>query len=82
MYQKNGLIRIVLLAQTKMSWRGPLTSQHFRQPLGIKGQSCSSATMIPQMTVVADLTCSEDEWSLKPGEVVGDCHARRLPSGA
>ena len=36
--------------------------------------------MIPQMTVVADLTCSEDELSLEPGDAVGDCHARRLPS--
>ena len=36
--------------------------------------------MIPQMTVVADLTRSEDELSLKPGYAVGDCHARRLPS--
>jgi hypothetical protein len=37
----------------------------------------SSATMIPQMTVVADLTRSEDWLSLKPGDAVGDCHARR-----
>ena len=36
--------------------------------------------MIPQMTVVADLTRSEGELSLKPGYAVGDCHARRLPS--
>ena len=36
--------------------------------------------MIPQRTVVADLTRSEDELSLKPGYAVGDCHARRLPS--
>ena len=40
---------------TKMSWRGPLTSQYSRQ-----GSELSSATMIPQMTVVADLTRSED----------------------
>jgi hypothetical protein len=32
------------------------------------------------MTVVADLTRSEDLLSLKPGYAVGDCHARRLPS--
>ena len=36
--------------------------------------------MIPQMTVVADLTRSEDLLSLKPGYAVGDCHAPRLPS--
>ena len=36
--------------------------------------------MVPQMTVVADLTPSEDLLSLKPGYAVGDCHARRLPS--
>ena len=36
--------------------------------------------MIPQMTVVADLTRSEDWLSLKPGCAVGDCHARGLPS--
>ena len=30
---------IVLWAQTKMSWRGLLTSQYSRQPLGIKAQS-------------------------------------------
>ena len=28
------------LAQPKMSWRSPLTSQYSRQPLGIKVQSC------------------------------------------
>ena len=36
--------------------------------------------MIPQMTVVADLTRSGDWLRLKPGYAVGDCHARRLPS--
>jgi hypothetical protein len=36
--------------------------------------------MIPQMTVVADLTRSEDQLSLKPGYAVVDCHAHRLPS--
>ena len=36
--------------------------------------------MIPQMAVVADLTRDEDWLSLKPGDAVGDCHARRLPS--
>ena len=30
--------------------------------------------------VVVDLTRSEDRLSLKPGDAVGDCHARRLPS--
>ena len=44
-----------------------------------QGSELSSATMIPQMTVVADLTSSEDLLSLKPGYAVGDCHARRLP---
>ena len=44
-----------------------------------QGSELSSATMIPQMTVLADLTRSED-WSLKPGYAVGDCHARWLPS--
>ena len=42
-----------------------------------QGSELSSATMIPQMTVVADLTRSEEELSLKPGYAVGDCHARR-----
>ena len=37
-------------------------------------------TMIPQVTVVADLTRSEDLLSLKPGYAVGDCHTCRLPS--
>jgi hypothetical protein len=36
--------------------------------------------MIPQMTVVVDLTRSGDLLSLKPGYAVGDCHARKLPS--
>jgi hypothetical protein len=30
--------------------------------------------MIPQMTVVADLTRNEDSLSLTPGYAVGDCH--------
>ena len=34
----------------------------------------------PTLAVVADLTRSEDELSLKPGYAVGDCHTRRLPS--
>ena len=45
-----------------------------------QGSELSSATMIPQMTVVVDLTRSEDWLSLKPGDAVGDCHAHRLPS--
>ena len=45
-----------------------------------QGSELPGATMIPQMTVVADLTRSEDWLSLKPGDAVGDCHARRLPS--
>ena len=36
--------------------------------------------MIPQMTMLPDLTRSEDLLSLKPRYSVGDCHARRLPS--
>ena len=44
-----------------------------------QGSELSSATMIPQMAVVADLTRSGDELSLKPGDAVGDCHARTLP---
>ena len=36
--------RFFFLAQTKMSWRSPLTSQYLRRPLG-RGRS--SATMIP-----------------------------------
>ena len=43
-----------------------------------QGSELSGATMIPQMAVAADLTRSE--LSLKPGNAVGDCHARRLPS--
>ena len=41
----------------------------------------SSSTMIPQMTVVANLTRSEDSLSLKPGSAVEDyCQAHRPPS--
>ena len=32
------------------------------------------------MTVVSDLTRSEDWLSIKPGYAVGGCHVRRLPS--
>ena len=49
-------------------------------PPGNQGSGLSSATMIPQMTVVVDLTRSGDLLSLKPGYAVGDCHARKLPS--
>ena len=45
-----------------------------------QGSELSAATTIPQMTVVADLTCSEDWLSLIPGDAVGDCHAHRLPN--
>ena len=45
-----------------------------------QGSERSSATMIPQMAAVADLTRNEDWLSLKPGDAVGDCHTRRLPS--
>ena len=45
-----------------------------------QGSELSSSTMIPQMTVVADLTHSKDKPSLKPGYAVGDCHACRPPS--
>ena len=45
-----------------------------------QGSELSGATMIPQMTAVADLTRSEDLLSLKPGYAVGDCHAHRRPS--
>ena len=61
-----------------MSWRSLLTVLEVTPR--DQGSELSSATMIPQMTVVADLTRSEDELSLKPGYAVGDCHARRLPS--
>ena len=71
------LTNLFFLAQTKMSWRSLLASQV--TPWN-QGSELSSATRIPQMTVVADLTRSEDELSLKPGDAVGDCHARRLPS--
>jgi hypothetical protein len=43
-----------------------------------QGSELPSSKMIPQMTVVVDLTCSEDELSLKPGYAVGECHAHRL----
>ena len=36
-----------LLVLPKMSWRGPLTSQYSRRPLGITVQELSSAVMIP-----------------------------------
>ena len=67
------------LVQTKKSWRSLLTSQY---------SGLSGATMTPQTTVVADLTCSEDELSLKPGDA-GLCLPRFwapqsvvLPTGA
>ena len=44
-----------------------------------QGSELSSSMMIPQMTVVADLTRSEDELSLTADYAVGKCHARRLP---
>ena len=43
-----------------------------------QGSEPSNATIIPQMTVVAELTCSEDWLSSKPGFAVGDCHALKL----
>ena len=46
------------------------------------GNQCSelfSSTMIPQMTVVVDLTRGERSLSLKPGYAVEDCHACGLP---
>ena len=33
----------------------------------------------PTCPVAPDLTCSEDELSLKPGDAAGDCHARVPP---
>ena len=45
-----------------------------------QGSKPSGATMIPKMTVVADLTRSADSLSLKPGYAVGDCHTHRLPT--
>ena len=69
----------LFLAQTKMSWRSLLTVLEVTP--WDQGSELSSATVIPQMTVIADLTRSEDWLSLKPGCAVGDCHARRLPSG-
>ena len=44
-----------------------------------QGSELCSSTIIPQMTVVADLTCSEDELSLISDSAVGKCHALRLP---
>ena len=61
---------LFFLVQTKMSWCILLIIWYSRKPLGIKVQSC--ATMVPQMTVAADLTQSEDWLSLKPGYAVGD----------
>ena len=46
--------------QTKMSSRGPRTSRLLEVTPRDQGSELSSATMIPQMTVVADLTRSED----------------------
>ena len=37
-----------------------------------QGSELSSATMIPQMTVVAGLTHSKEELSMKPAYAVGD----------
>ena len=42
-----------------------------------QGPELSGATMIPQMTVVVDLTCNGDWLSLKPGDAVGDCNGTR-----
>ena len=39
----------------------------------------SNATMIPQMTLAADLTHSEDLLSLKPGQAMGDNHSHSGP---
>ena len=50
---------VFALVQTKMSRHSLLTVWHSRQPLG--SSELSSFAMIPQMNVVADLTCSEDE---------------------
>ena len=49
---KQKWLHLFFLAQTKMSWRSLLTSH--------QGSELSSATMIPQMTVVLDVTHSED----------------------
>ena len=49
-----------VLVPTKASWPRLLTVRCSTQPLGIKGSELSNSTMIPQMTVVADLTRSED----------------------
>ena len=43
-----------------------------------QGSELSNAMMIPQMTLVVDLTRSEDSLSVKPG-YAGDCHARFCP---
>jgi hypothetical protein len=47
---------------------------------GNQGSGPPSSTTFPQMTVAADLTRSEDDLSLIPGDAVGDCHARRPPN--
>ena len=49
---------------------------------GNLGSELSSVTMIPQMPVAADLTCTEDELCLKPGYAAGECHACRLKKTA
>ena len=69
------LAHICLLAQTKMSWRSLLTLRDSESRF--RAVQCYDD---PTMAVVADLTCSEDQLSLKPGYAVEDCHARRLPS--
>jgi hypothetical protein len=75
--EENNAADFFFFVKTKMSRRSLLTVWYSRQP---QGSELSSSMMIPQMTVVADLTRSEDWLSLKPGYAVGDCHARRLPS--
>jgi hypothetical protein len=39
----------------------------------------SSSTIVPGITVVADVTQSEDTLNLVPGNAMAECHTRRHP---
>ena len=70
-------IPFLCLVQTKGELAYPVHQMALETTFRDQGSELSSDPMIPQMAVVADLTRSADELSLKPGDAVGDCHARR-----
>eukprot|EP00670_Eutreptiella_braarudii_P027308 CAMPEP_0174379302 /NCGR_PEP_ID=MMETSP0811_2-20130205/122616_1 /TAXON_ID=73025 ORGANISM="Eutreptiella gymnastica-like, Strain CCMP1594" /NCGR_SAMPLE_ID=MMETSP0811_2 /ASSEMBLY_ACC=CAM_ASM_000667 /LENGTH=116 /DNA_ID=CAMNT_0015531795 /DNA_START=1165 /DNA_END=1516 /DNA_ORIENTATION=- len=58
-----------------LSWRMALM-----RTLGIKARA--AATIVPQSTVAADVTCSEDEPNLMPGNAVGMATPAGVPVGS